>query len=59
MPRITYHPPAATRATFSPQERTIMRLLLALVNEVREELGLPPRTVDEAIALVQTQKEGI
>jgi hypothetical protein len=57
MPRITYTPPLAQRSTLSAREQALVDLMLALLNEIRAELGLPPRTHDEAVALVQAQKE--
>jgi len=57
MPKLTYRGPVPQRGPLSARERALVEIMLALVNDVRVELGLAPRTEDEALALVTTEKE--
>jgi hypothetical protein len=56
MPRLDLRPPPA-RGPLTPQERRIVEVMLAMLNDLREALGLPPRTMAEAEAMVRAQDE--
>ena len=56
MPRLDLRQPRA-RGPLAPQERRMVDVMLALLNEIRGQMGLEPKTEADVQALLQKEEK--